>query len=58
MNEKTVGEILLKAIAKMAQQEQLNDESWKKEAIVALDERIAAYNKLEWLSTNQRPLLN
>jgi hypothetical protein len=58
MNEKTVGEILVKAIAKMAQQEQLNDESWKKEAIVALDERIAAYNKLEWLSIQQRPLLN
>jgi hypothetical protein len=54
MNEKTVGEILLKAIAKMAQQEQHKDESWKKEAIVALDERIALYNKLEWLGSLQQ----
>lgn len=59
MNEKTVSEILLKAIEKMAQQEHLEtDESWKKEAIQALDERIAAYNKLTFAGLQQKPNLN
>ena len=59
MNEKTVSEILLKAIEKMAQQEPLeHDESWKKEAIQALDERIAAYNKLTFAGLRQKPNLN
>ena len=59
MNEKTVSEILLKAIEKMAQQERLaNDESWKKEAIQALDEQVAAFNKLTFASLRQKPNLN
>lgn len=59
MTEKTVGEILLKAIEKMALNEkQTTDESWKKEAIVALDERIASFNRLEWLGTQQQADFN
>jgi len=59
MNEKNIGEILIKAIEKMArQEEQQQDESWKKEAILALDERIAAFNKLTMASFKQQPHLN
>lgn len=59
MNERNIGEILLKAIEQMAQQEPLeNDESWKKEAICALDEQVAAFNKLTFAGLKQQPLLN
>jgi len=59
MDDKTVNEILLKAIEQMAiQDKQKNDESWKKEAIVALDERIAGFNKLEWLGHTQQSKFN
>lgn len=57
MKEKTVNEILLKAIKKMSEQE-ARDESWKKEAMIALDQRIAAFNKLTYLSLYQQPYLN
>lgn len=59
MNEKNIGEILIKAIEQMAQQEPLeNDESWKKEAIRALDEQVAAFNKLTFAGLRQKPNLN
>lgn len=59
MTEKFISEILIKAIEKMAKQDLTkNDESWKKEASVLLDERIAAFNRLEWLSSQQQPRFN
>lgn len=56
MNDQQIGEILMRAIEKMALQER--DESWKKEAALILDERIQAFNKLNLLSFQQRPTLN
>ena len=56
MKEKEIGEIIVKAIEKMVEQEK--DESWKAEAILALDERIAAFNKLVYKSFTQYPELN
>lgn len=56
MKEKEIGEIIMKAIEKMVENEK--DESWKAEAILALDERIAAFNKIVYKSFTQYPELN
>jgi len=58
MEEKEINSILIQAIKQMAQQEASTDESWKKEAILRLDERITAFNKLTYMGLQQRVFHN
>lgn len=58
MLEKEIDSILVSAIQQVAQQEIVSDESWKKEAILRLDERIAAFNKLTHMGYQQQVFRN
>ena len=57
MNKQDVKTAIVNTINKLRQEDK-KDESWKKEAIVELDERIAAFNMLTFKGLQQHPFYN
>lgn len=57
MNKEDIKTAIINTIERLRQEDQ-SDESWKKEAIAELDERIAAYYKLTFKGSQQHAKYN